>query len=66
MGIFMTYAVDDKTSFQDMESWFKQIKMHATNGVVKILVGNKSDSQKREVSQEEGQNLANELGVPFF
>ena len=28
----------------------KQIKLHASDGVVKILVGNKSDLPNREVS----------------
>ena len=32
--------------------------MHAVNDVVKVLVGNKTDSQKREVPYEEGQKLA--------
>lgn len=50
MGVFMTYAVDDRASFQDMENWFRQIKAHANSSVVKILVGNKSDSPRREVS----------------
>ena len=43
MGIILTYSVDDRTSFNDIENWIKQIKMHANNEVVKVLVGNKSD-----------------------
>ena len=43
MGIVMTYAVDDLASFQALENWLKQIKMHANENVVKILVGNKCD-----------------------
>jgi small GTP-binding protein len=43
MGIILTYAVDDRASFNDIENWIKQIKMHASNEVVKVLVGNKSD-----------------------
>lgn len=39
--------------------------MHASNEVVKVLVGNKNDS-KREVSFEEGRKLANELDMQFF
>jgi Ras-related protein Rab-8A len=34
--------------------------------VVKVLVGNKSDSPKRAVSYEEGRKLAADLGVGFF
>ena len=32
--------------------------MHAAHNVVKVLVGNKSDSDRREVTIEEGQELA--------
>jgi Ras-related protein Rab-1A len=39
--------------------------MHASNEVVKVLVGNKSDA-KREVSFDEGRKLANELDMQFF
>lgn len=52
MGIILTYSVDERVSFNDIENWIKQIKTHANSDVVKILVGNKSDSEKREVSYE--------------
>lgn len=57
MGIFLTYGVDDLTSFNNINGWLKQIKAHAASDVVIILVGNKNDS-KREVSFEQGQKLA--------
>lgn len=68
MGIILTYAVDDKASFNDIENWVKQIKMHASSEVVKVLVGNKSDvsDSKREVTYDEGRNLALELGMQFY
>lgn len=47
MGIVLTYAVDDRASFNDIDNWVKQIKMHASADVAKILVGNKCDSAKR-------------------
>lgn len=58
MGIVLTYSIDDRSSFNDIENWMKQIKMHAGFNVVKVLVGNKSDSEKREVTVEEGLKLA--------
>jgi Ras-related protein Rab-8A len=51
MGIILTYAIDDVDSFQDIQNWVKQIKMHASSDVVKVLVGNKSDCSKRMVSR---------------
>lgn len=43
------------------------MEQHATEGVNKILIGNKCDwEEKRAVSTEQGQALANELGIPFL
>ena len=43
------------------------MEQHATEGVRKMLIGNKCDwEEKRAVSTEQGQALANELGIPFL
>lgn len=43
------------------------MEQHATEGVNKILIGNKCDwEEKRAVSVERGQQLADELGIPFM
>ena len=43
------------------------MEQHATEGVNKILIGNKCDwEEKRQVSTERGQQLADELGIPFL
>lgn len=43
------------------------MEQHASEGVNKILIGNKCDwEEKRQVSTEQGQALANELGIPFM
>jgi GTPase SAR1 family protein len=43
------------------------VEQHATEGVNKILIGNKCDwEEKRAVSTERGQQLADELGIPFL
>ena len=47
MGIIMTYAVNDRETFQSLENWLKQIKTHASENVIKILIGNKSDCTDR-------------------
>ena len=54
MGIIMTYAVNDLQSFNALENWMRQIKTHASENVVKILVGNKSDCTDRQVTYEQG------------
>lgn len=51
----------------DIRTWFSNVEQHATEGVNKILIGNKCDwEEKRVVSTERGQALADELGIPFL
>ena len=53
--------------FPDIRTWFSNVEQHATEGVNKILIGNKCDwEEKRAVSTEQGQALADELGIPFM
>ncbi len=43
------------------------MEQHATEGVNKILIGNKCDwEEKRVVSTEQGEALARELNIPFL
>ena len=46
----MAYSVTDLASFQSLENWLKQIKTHANEEVVKVLIGNKCDAADRKVS----------------
>lgn len=68
MGVILTYAVDDRDSFNNIETWMKQIKTQASENICKILVGNKNDvpDEKRKVSYEEGKKLADSYGINFF
>ena len=51
----------------DIRTWHANIEQHASEGVNKILIGNKSDwSEKRAVTEEQGRELANELGIKFM
>ena len=55
------------TPCSDIRTWFSNVEQHATEGVKKILIGNKCDwEEKRAVSTERGQQLANELQIPFL
>ena len=57
----------DLEDFTDIRTWFSNVEQHATEGVNKILIGNKCDwEEKRAISTEQGQALANELGIPFM
>jgi len=65
MGILLVYDVTDLKSFDAIRLWIRNIEQHASEGVNKILVGNKCDmNDKRVVSVEKGQELANEFNIP--
>lgn len=79
MGILMVYDVTDEKSFNstspctvslltaDVRTWHSQIEQHASEGVNKILIGNKCDwDDKRAVTLEQGKALADELGLRFL
>ena len=63
MGIIMTYAINDLQSFNALENWMRQIKTHVSENVIKILVGNKSDCNDRQVSYDQGKQLAESFGI---
>ena len=51
----------------DIRTWHANIEQHASEGVNKILIGNKSDwTDKRAVTEEQGRELAEELGIKFM
>ncbi|EGR34065.1 ras small gtpase ric1, putative [Ichthyophthirius multifiliis] len=66
-GIVVVYDVTDKQSFENVKSWMSEIEKYAQENVNKLLIGNKSDLQeKRQVSFDEGQQLAQSLGIKFI
>jgi len=51
----------------DIRTWHANIEQHASDGVNKILIGNKSDwSEKKVVTEDQGRQLAEELSVKFM
>ncbi|PWN22476.1 putative SEC4-like Rab/GTPase [Microstroma glucosiphilum] len=66
MGILLVFDTTDERSFQNIRTWHSNIEQHASEGVSRLLVGNKSDwTEKRAVSREEAQALADELGIRY-
>ena len=65
-GIILTYDVTDANSFKNIRNWIKQIEANAQANVCKVLVGNKCDKPDRQVTEEEGKNLANDYNMAFF
>ena len=64
-GIALVYDLSDPESFRSVRNWMKQIESNTKNSVDLILVGNKSDLE-RKVTTDEGKKLADEVGAPYF
>ncbi len=57
--MFIVYDITDRSTFNAVRNWINDVRKHAQKGMIFILIGNKRDlEEKREVSYEEGQELA--------
>ncbi|KAG1135937.1 hypothetical protein G6F38_012419 [Rhizopus arrhizus] len=67
-GIFIVYDITSRSSFENAQSWIREIKGHTNPNAVVMLVGNKVDLSKssREIETEEGRSLAEEEGFLFI
>ena len=67
LPIYFWFILNAFVALADIRRWHANIEQHASEGVNKILIGNKSDwTDKRAVPEELGRGLARELGVRFM
>ena len=63
----VVYDISNKESFNNISSWVEDCKNQSPKTIFMVLVGNKCDlDDKREVTKEEGQELAEKYGMLFF
>ena len=61
------YSVTNRSTFQHIDTWIKELNQNSTQNIKIILVGNKSDLEKdRKVSYEEGEKLKNKHNIDYF
>ncbi|XP_025159679.1 ras-related protein Rab-37 isoform X4 [Harpegnathos saltator] len=66
-ALLLLYDVTNKTSYDNIRAWLSEIREHANEDVVIMLLGNKSDcGTERIVKREDGERLAREYKVPFM
>ena len=66
-GVLLMYDVTNKISFDSISEWMKNIKEEKGDTFPVVLVGNKIDlKEKRVISKEDGQDLADKYGISFF
>ena len=65
-GAVVAYDIFDKWSFDQVKFWIKEVKAYSNTETNIVIVGTKYDILDREVTEEEGKKLADELGVRYF
>ena len=66
-GIIVVYDVTEMESFNNVKQWLHEIDRYASEGVNKLLVGNKADLvTKKQVETSAAKELADSLGIPFL
>lgn len=67
MGILLVYDITNEKSFDNIKTWIRNIKDHASEDVEKMIIGNKCDNEeKRAISEDQGRALAAEHQVDFM
>jgi len=66
-GALLVYDVTNRNTFNNVKVWLDDIQKYSTNNINSIiLVGNKIDLENREISFEEGFNLASNYNLLFI
>ena len=65
-GAIVAYDISYKWSFDQVKFWIKEVKAYSNTETNIVIVGTKCDILDREVTEEEGKKLADELGVKYF
>ena len=66
-GIILMYDITNKSSFDSIPEWIKNIKESKGEDFPMILCGNKIDKEnERKVSREESEELVNKYNIDFF
>ncbi|XP_045168835.2 ras-related protein Rab-18A-like [Mercenaria mercenaria] len=66
-GVILVYDVCSKSSFSKLDAWLNELETFSTkHDLIKMLVGNKIDQPKREVSKEDGLKFARKHQMLFI
>lgn len=66
-GVMIVYDIANKETFSNLNKWLNEVETYANEGVLMILVGNKTDlNSQRQVSTECGAEWAALNDMPFI
>lgn len=66
-GVMIVYDIAKQETFNNLNKWLHEVETYANEGVLMILVGNKTDlNSQRQVSTESGAEWAALNDMPFI
>jgi len=66
IGALLVYDISDRKSFIHIIDWINEINIYSHPNISLILIGNKSDLTSRQVSYDEGLDLASKYNMLFI
>ena len=67
MGALLVYDISKHVTFENVDRWLKELRDHADQNIVIMLVGNKSDLRHvRAVPTEDAKNYAEQRNLSFI
>ncbi len=67
MGALLVYDITNRSTFESVERWLKELREHADAKIVVMLVGNKCDlADDRQVEVSEGTACAAKFRLSFL
>ena len=65
-GIVFVYDVTEKNSYETIRDWIEQIISNKNQEIGLVLFGNKCDLEKRVITKEMGDKLAEQFKINYF
>ena len=66
-GIVLVFDVTDEASFEKIKDWMDQILSNTQQEEIGlVLLGNKCDMEPRNVTEEQGKKMAEDLKISYF
>lgn len=65
-GALLVYDITRRDTFNHLNRWLDEVRQNSNPHMAIILIGNKCDLERREVSAEEGAQFARQNGLIFL
>jgi Ras-related protein Rab-2A len=64
-GALLVYDISRRDTFNHLSRWLEEARANASSNMAIMLIGNKCDLERREVTYEEGAQFARDHGLVF-